>query len=85
MKNKITSKSSIYSYTFENGESIKNRGYDYKGKLFKNSMSTHLFKNDNVIGFIEYLDSIFFEYIEAVKKIRVFYNFTVDKDYKKIP
>jgi hypothetical protein len=85
MKINITSKKSVYDYTYTKGEDLKHRGFDYKDKLFNKSLSSHMYKNDNVIGFLSFLDSIFYEYIESVKKIRVFNNFTVDKNYKKIP
>jgi hypothetical protein len=84
MDDNLTSKESVYTYTYSQGEDLKNTGYDYSEKIMTNSLSNYMFRNDTVSGFLTYVNDIFYEYIEAVKKVRVYYNFTVDKDYKKI-
>lgn len=76
---------SLYDTSLKKGEILKHRGFDYSKSLFSRTSSEYLFKNDTVSSFISYLNDIFYVYIEAVKKIRVFHNFTVKKDYKNIP
>lgn len=75
---------SIYEHTYARGEDIKGTGYSYNGSIMRKTTSNYMFRNATVSSFLGYLDRIFFEYIEAVKRIRVFYNFTVDKNYRKI-
>jgi hypothetical protein len=75
---------SLYNETYSQFDEIKNTGYDYTKTLFKKSSSPYLFRNQRLADFIAYLNDIYVEYIESVKKIRVFYNYTVPKDYRKI-
>jgi len=75
---------SLYEATYSQFDELKNTGYDYSKTLFKKSASPYLFRNQKLANFISYLNDVFVEYIETVKKIRVFYNFTVPKDYRKI-
>jgi len=77
-------KKSLYDVQLEQGEKLLDRGFDYQKQIFKRSVSRYFFTNSTLTKYIEYLNDIFFEYIEAVKKIRIFDNFTVDKDYRKI-
>ena len=81
----MPNKESYYNATYSSGDDLKHRGYDYKNFIMTNTISNYLFRNENIAGFLTYINNIVFEYIEAVKKVRVYYNFTVDKDYKKIP
>ena len=75
---------SVYDATFESGNQLKNTGYDYSKTLYTKNSSSYLFRNSKVAGYISYLNDIMFEYVETVKKIRVYYNYTVKKDYRKI-
>jgi mevalonate pyrophosphate decarboxylase len=74
----------LYSISETYGEELLNTGLDYSDVILKKTTSSYLFKNETVSGFIVYLNDIMFDLIENVKKIRVFVNFTVDKNYKKI-
>lgn len=75
---------SLYNATNSVRDNLKWQGYDYRNTLMSNSVSPYLLRNLKVSNFIKYLNDICVEYIETVKKIRVFYNFTVDKDYRNI-
>jgi len=75
---------SVYDATWESGNQLKNIGYDYSKTLYSKNASTYLFRNPRVARYISYLNDIIFEYVETVKKIRVYYNYTVKKDYRKI-
>lgn len=75
---------SLYDDTFEFGKSLKNGGFDYSDVLLKRSVSNYLYRNENLSGFLEYLNELIVNDIESTKKVRVFKNFTVDKNYKKI-
>ena len=75
---------SLYDTTNSIRDNLKWQGYDYRNTLISNSVSPYLLRNLKVSNFLKYLNDICVEYIETVKKIRVFYNFTVDKDYRNI-
>ena len=75
---------SVYKYTNDKGEVLLNRGFNYKDVIMKRTTSSYFQKNENIRNFIVYLNDIFFTYIEAVKRIRVYYNFNVSDDYTKI-
>lgn len=63
---------------------VKYTGYDYSKTLMQKNVSVYLFSNPKVRDFLPFLNDICVSYIETVKKLRVYYNFTVKKDYKKI-
>lgn len=75
---------SVYDAKNESGNQLKNTGYDYSNTLYSKNSSGYIFRNTKVAGYIQYLNNIMFEYVETVKKIRVYYNYTVKKDYRKI-
>lgn len=43
-----TTKKSVYTYTYEQGEDIKYTGYDYSSTIMTNTLSNYMFKNDTV-------------------------------------
>jgi len=75
---------SLYKISETYGEELKNTGFNYKDVLLKKTSSNYIYRNTNLAGFLKYVNDIMVEYLESVKKIRVFRNFTVDKDYRKI-
>jgi len=75
---------SLYKISETYGEDIKNTGLDYSKILIKKTSSNYIFRNQNLSDFLSYLNDIVFEYIESVKVLRVFRNYTVEKDYRKI-
>lgn len=81
----MSHKIKLYDITYEKGEELKNRGFNYSEVLIKKTTSNYLQKNPNVREFLEHINGIMLEYIESVKKIRVFYNYNVPSDYRKIP
>jgi hypothetical protein len=76
---------SPYRKTYEQGWELKNLGYDYGETLMKRTLSSYMFRNPNVAEFLtNHLQPIMVAYINAVKYIRVYYNFAVPKWYQKI-
>jgi len=71
--------------TYDKDWELKNLGYDYGSNLMKRTFSNHMFKNPNVEEFLtKHLQPIMVAYINAVKYIKVYYNFAVPKYYDKI-
>ena len=75
---------SLYDISETQGESLLNQGFDYSTVLMEKTISNYLFRNENITGFLTYINDIMYNLIESVKIVRVFQNFTVDKNYKKI-
>jgi hypothetical protein len=76
---------SPYRETYDRDWDLKNLGYDYGSNLMKRTLSGYMFRNPNVAEFLtDYLQPIMVAYIDAVKYIKVYYNFAVPKWYQKI-
>lgn len=75
---------SFYSIQDSLRNNLKQQGYNYRETLISNSVSPYLLRNLKISNFLKYLNDICLEYVETVKKIRVYYNFTVDKDTRYI-
>jgi hypothetical protein len=75
---------SLYAVQDNLRNNLKWQGYDYKETLISNAVSPYLLRNLIMSNFLKYLNDICVEYVETVKKIRVYYNFTVDKDARHI-
>lgn len=75
---------SLYAVQDNLRNDLKWQGYDYKETLISNAVSPYLLRNLRMSNFLKYLNDICVEYVETVKKVRVYYNFTVDKDARHI-
>lgn len=58
----------------------KNLGYDYRGKLLKNSISPLIFGNKKYLEILHGLESILGQMLYSVKFIRKNNNIMVDED-----
>lgn len=74
----------LYDVSNHFNEVIVNEGFDYSKVLLQKTTSNYLFKNQNLSGFLSYINDIMVNCIETVKYLRVHDNYTVSKDYKKI-
>ncbi len=75
---------SLYNITEHYGEDVKYKGFNYKDSIISRTSSNYLLQNTEMVSFLKYINDVFYELIESTKKIRVFINYTVDKDYKYI-
>jgi len=75
---------SLYNISNSTQNNLKNLGYDYAPTLMRKSVSNYLYRNSKVAGFLERLNNYMVQHIELVKYVRVYFNFTVPKNYKKI-
>lgn len=66
---------SVFRTALSRGETTKHTGYDYKGKILKNTMSGRMFtSNKTMYDFLAKLDSTIYETFEQIKSIRGFYS-----------
>lgn len=56
-------------------------GYDYRGKIFKNSLSRLIFFDKKRENIIQKIDEIWWQLIQKIKIIKKTFNYTVNKDY----
>ena len=75
---------SLYGIARTAGEQRKNLGFDYSQSIFKKTMSPHILRSSNISDFVQFLNDWFVLLINSTKKMRIFRNYTVDKDYKHI-
>tara|TARA_Y100000385_G_C13001031_1_gene597236 strand:+ start:127 stop:381 length:255 start_codon:yes stop_codon:yes gene_type:complete len=72
----------LYTKQFEYGNKLKNLGFDYHEEdiLLKKTMMPRLFLNENVKGFLSYVNNVMVNNIDAVKILQNFINYTVKKN-----
>jgi len=66
-------------------DELLNTGFDYKGKIYENTLSNVIIRKDGL--FREYLakmDDLMHELIESVKEIKIFANPALDKNERRI-
>lgn len=71
----------LYTIAKRSKDQRKNLGYNYQDKIMKNSVSPHLYRNEVMRDFLDFINDHLYNKIQAVRKLRFFKNFTVDKDY----
>jgi len=82
MKNHILKMNDLYTMSNLINQNILNTGFDYKTSpiILKRCLSPNLLDNVNLSGFLDLLDGIVVNNIEACKRVRIFNNFTVPKN-----
>ena len=74
----------IYEIRDSRKDAHKDQGYDYNKTLLTKTLSNYLFRNAKIAGFLSYLNNIMVFYVNNVKYIRIYFNYTVPKNYQKI-
>jgi hypothetical protein len=75
---------SLYNVSNHRLDRLKNKGFNYKCKLFEKSMSPLLFADPTRKSILDEYEKLIYFLIEKVKLIKTFYNYTVDKNYKNL-
>ena len=75
---------SLYDFVDTRLDSLLNRGYDYEGNIFRKTMSPYIYADQKRSNILDKFETIIFFLIEKVKGIKVFYNYTVSKNYTKL-
>lgn len=77
-------KNSLYDTANSRIEKINNIGFNYKGKIFRKTLSSYIFMDPKRAVILDQFESWVYFLVEKVKLIRTYYNYTVPKDYTKI-
>lgn len=77
---------SPYEKTRTRKDVLAHTGYDYRGKIFENSMSGFIIRKRGLFkAFLSKVEEVFTESVEQIKYIRVFGNMAADKHERRIP
>ncbi len=78
-------KESIYRPIYERREKRRNLGFDYKGNILKKTLSSQMFGAHPLLDYLlEQVEKIVYEWVEAVKQIKISANPALDKYENKI-
>jgi hypothetical protein len=78
-------KDSVFRPIYERNEKRMHLGFQYKGQILKKSMSGQMFGvNDLLDTYLAKVESIVYEWVEAVKQIKINANPALDKYESKI-
>ena len=78
-------KNSIFRPILERRENRLHTGFNYKGQILKRSLSSQMFNvNETLNSYLSSIDSIIYEWVEAVKQIKIHVNPALDKYENKI-
>jgi hypothetical protein len=78
-------KDSIYRPIYERREKRKNLGFDYKGNILKKSLSSQMFEAHPLLDYLlQQVEKVVYEWVEAVKQIKISTNPALDKYENKI-
>lgn len=63
-------------------DNIKHTGYDYRGKVLRNSLSKLLYLDPKREVILDTYDTILTHLIDKVKHIKKAFNYTLEKEYR---
>jgi len=76
---------SIYNKMLEDGEIVKNSGFDYnKNGMVDKFVSNRMKLNPRMSTFLDYLNDILINFTESVKKLQFYNNYTIDKNDRRL-
>ena len=74
-------RNSIYWPMYNRKDVRLHLGFRYKGQVLKKTTSNQMFgSNGLLVGFLDRMEDFIYEHIEAVKQIKIFANFGLDKN-----
>ena len=74
-------KDSVYNKMYQDNDQLKGKGYDYRSEgLLDKFLSSRMYGNPVMDGFLEKINPYFTEMVDSVKKIQFYNNFTIDKN-----
>jgi len=65
-------------------DDYKNLGYQYKGMIFRNSISSLFYSDKRKVRIIDELEKMIYHLLEHVKMIKKFRNFAIKKNSHRI-
>ena len=62
----------------------KNLGNNYRENVLKNALSSHIFRNFMMNDFINLIQELIADHIDAVNSLKIYKSYTVKKDDDKV-
>jgi hypothetical protein len=59
-------------------------GFDYKGQILKKTLSNVIFRDPVKEGILNYFERVVYGLVESTKQIKNFFNYTVNKNNKRV-
>jgi len=75
---------SIYDFQNSHADNRKNLGHNFRSTVLLNSVSNALLRNAYLNDFLILIQDIVVKQIDSVTYLKIYKNFTVDKNYTKI-
>lgn len=75
-------KQSLYDIAERQRDRILHKGFNYRGQIFRRSMSRFLFRDPTRASMLDSMEAIVYELIEQVKSIKRFANPRMKKNYR---
>ena len=69
-----------YDKIYTIGQDIKNIGYDYSGNILRNSLSSYLYLDTRIAGFLGFLENAVTKLFNSTKRVHHYFNFTIDEN-----
>ena len=78
-------KDSIFRPIYRRREKRMHTGFNYKGQILKRTLSSQMFDVSEIFNtYLEKIESIVYEWVEAVKQIKIHANPAIDKYEDKL-
>lgn len=76
---------SLYRITHSRKDQLKHIGFDYRGKIFENTLSNQMFRMSPVFReFLVKLETAVHELYESIKNIKIHANAALDKHERRL-
>lgn len=77
-------KKRIYSIRETVFDDRKNLGNDYRKNILKNSISSHIWRNNQMNDFVNFVQEVLADWVDSVNYLKIYKSYTMKKDDKKI-
>lgn len=78
-------KQSWYEFIESQNDDRTNKGFDYEGKIFENTLSNQVINGDsNRVDILASIERVVYQLFETTKYIKNYINYTVPKNNKYV-
>lgn len=74
----------LYSIRESVFDDRKNLGNDYRKNILKNSISGHIWRNNQMNDFIKFIQEVLADWVDSVNYLKSYKSYTIKKNDKKI-
>tara|TARA_Y100000385_G_C13078656_1_gene632726 strand:- start:711 stop:980 length:270 start_codon:yes stop_codon:yes gene_type:complete len=74
----------LYSIRETAFDDRKNLGNEYRSNILKNSISNHIWRNNQMNDFVNFIQEILADWVDSVNYLKIYKSYTMKKEDKKI-